>query len=562
MSRRNVARRKPWIILTGITAVLLMQAGFLSGSARAQSAAALTGQVSSAEEGNMEGVVVTAKKDGSPINISVVSNDKGQFSFPAGKLEPGHYTLKIRAAGYDLVGPKEADIAAGKEAKADIKLKKSSSLLPHMTNADWLNSMPGTDEQKKFLLNCVGCHTLERIVKSNHDPDAWLNVFTRMSGYYPGSTPERPQKLFGDFLRVRDRGGDIKKVAEWLASVNLSAQEKWDWPLKVMPRLTGNSTKVIITEYDLPQRHMQPHDVIIDQEGYAWFSDFGQLILGKMDPKDGSVKTYPTPELKKGQPLGALNLEVDHFDKIWIGLSYQGAVARFDKKTGELETFPIPKEWDSNGAQFSHLAVEGLQVDGKIWVKNSDGTFIYRLDPKTKEWENLGAPKDPRNDKKIGTYGLHADAENSVYLLDFSAGNIAKIDSKTKQLSVFLTPTQNSRPRRGRVDHEGRVWFAEYQGERIGMFDPKTASMKEWKVPTAWSAPYDAAAGKNGEAWTGSMLTDRVSRLDIKTGNVTDYPLPRPTNIRRVFVDDTKTPGILWVGNNHGGSIIKVEPLE
>jgi streptogramin lyase len=562
MLRKNVARRKPWIILSGVTAFLLVQAGILSGSAHAQSAAALAGQVSSAEEGNMEGVVVTAKKDGSPINISVVSNDKGQYSFPAAKLEPGHYTLKVRAAGYDLDGPKEATVAAGQEAKADIKLKKSGSLLPHMTNADWLNSMPGSDEQKKFLLNCVGCHTLERIVKSNHDADAWLNVFTRMSGYYPGSTPERPQKLFGDFLRVRDRGGDIKKTAEWLASVNLSAQEKWDWPLKVMPRLTGNSTKVIITEYDLPQRHMQPHDVIVDQEGYVWFSDFGQLILGKMDPKDGSVKQYPTPELKKGQPLGALNLEVDHFDKIWIGLSYQGAVARFDKKTGELETFPIPKEWDSNGAQFSHLAVEGLQVDGKIWVKNSDGTFIYRLDPKTKEWENLGAPKDPRNDKKIGTYGLHADAENSVYLLDFSAGNIAKIDAKTKQLSVFLTPTQNSRPRRGRVDHEGKVWFAEYQGERIGMFDPKTASMKEWKVPTAWSAPYDAAAGKNGEAWTGSMLTDRVSRLDIKSGNVTDYPLPRPTNIRRVFVDDTKTPGVLWVGNNHGGSIIKVEPLE
>ena len=124
------------------------------------------------------------------------------------------------------------------------------------------------------------------------------------------------------------------------------------------------------------------------------------------------------------------------------------------------------------------------------------------------------------------------------------------------------TPTKNSAPRRGMVDAAGRVWFGENKAERIGMFDPKTASMKEWKVPTNWSAPYDAAAGKNGEAWTGSMLTDRVSRLDIKSGNVTDYPLPRPTNIRRVFVDDTKTPGILWVGNNHGGSIIKVEPLE
>jgi hypothetical protein len=38
--------------------------------------------------------------------------------------------------------------------------------------------------------------------------------------------------------------------------------------------------------------------------------------------------------------------------------------------------------------------------------------------------------------------------------------------------------------------------------------------------------------------------------------------LPRPTNIRRVWLDDSKRPGILWIGSNHGASIVKVEPLE
>ena len=36
---------------------------------------ALTGQVSSAEEGRMEGVVVSAKKDGSALTVSVVSDN-------------------------------------------------------------------------------------------------------------------------------------------------------------------------------------------------------------------------------------------------------------------------------------------------------------------------------------------------------------------------------------------------------------------------------------------------------------------------------------------------------
>jgi hypothetical protein len=38
--------------------------------------------------------------------------------------------------------------------------------------------------------------------------------------------------------------------------------------------------------------------------------------------------------------------------------------------------------------------------------------------------------------------------------------------------------------------------------------------------------------------------------------------LPRPTNIRRVFVDNSTTPPTFWVGSNHGASVIKLEPLD
>src|SRR5262245_65381642 len=62
----------------------------------------LAGKVSSEAEGLMEGVLVSAKKDGSTITTTVVSNAKGEFSFPAGRLEPGKYSIAIRAAGYTL----------------------------------------------------------------------------------------------------------------------------------------------------------------------------------------------------------------------------------------------------------------------------------------------------------------------------------------------------------------------------------------------------------------------------------------------------------------------------
>ena len=33
-------------------------------------------------------------------------------------------------------------------------------------------------------------------------------------------------------------------------------------------------------------------------------------------------------------------------------------------------------------------------------------------------------------------------------------------------------------------------------------------------------------------------------------------------NVRRVFLDNSTNPVTFWVGNNHGASIIKIEPLD
>src|SRR5258707_3468042 len=384
-------------------------------AANAQAPAALAGQVSSAKEGAMEGVVVSAKRAGGPITVSVVSDAKGHYSFPASKLEPGQYALTIRAVGYELDGPKTADVAAEPAATADIRLKPTHNLSGQLTNAEWMMSMQGSDEQKAFLLNCNSCHTIERIVKSVHNADEFLQIFQRMGGYYPGSTPQKPQRLIGDALREVGRGGDnARKNAEYLASINLSQQETWSYPLKTLPRLTGKSTHVIITEYDLPNRLIQPHDVALDREGTVWYSDFGQMYLGKMDPKTGKVTQYPIPETKKGWPVGTLDLEIDHDGNPWIGLMYQSAIARFDRKTETFRTWSTPADWDTDAGQLRHPAVQGTQVDGKVWIKQSEGNNIYRLDVPSSTFENLGSFKDPRNGKRIGTYGLHSDLENNI----------------------------------------------------------------------------------------------------------------------------------------------------
>src|SRR5438445_8716954 len=70
--QRKLPMRIRHLLLASAAAVAAFMFGTGVQSALAQTAPALSGQVSSAEEGVMEGVVVSAKKDGSTISTSVV----------------------------------------------------------------------------------------------------------------------------------------------------------------------------------------------------------------------------------------------------------------------------------------------------------------------------------------------------------------------------------------------------------------------------------------------------------------------------------------------------------
>ena len=99
----------------------------------------------------------------------------------------------------------------------------------------------------------------------------------------------------------------MTKFAQYLSTINLSKVSKWEYPLKTLPRPKGKSTRVIITEYDLPRPEAMPHDAAMDGEGMIWYSDFGSQYLGKLDPKTAKVVEYPVPVTKPGAPAGALD---------------------------------------------------------------------------------------------------------------------------------------------------------------------------------------------------------------------------------------------------------------
>src|SRR6185436_17759614 len=479
--------------------------------ARAQTPAALTGQVTSGEEGPMEGVLISAKKAGSTVTTTVVSDAQGTYSFPAAKLEPGQYSLRIRAVGYDLDRPASVDVAAQQPAKYDLKLRKTEDLGAQLSNAEWLASFPGTDQQKNAMLGCVGCHTLERVARSTHKPDDFIHVtLPRMQGYVNQSIPAAPQLRRGE-RRMEERGDQRVQVyrgmADFLGGVNLSSGPQWNYALKTLPRPKGRSTRVVITEYDLPRETIQPHDVVIDADGIAWYSSFGEQFLGRLDPKTGKASEYPVPMHKPGFPTGFLGLRTDKAGDLWLGNMYQATMVKFDRKSETFKYFPLPPEQNIDAAQVNMVSPQSSHVDGKVWSQNNGFAGVHRLDLSTgkiETWEPFKDAKEPHN-----IYDVIPDSKNNVYFTDFRLRHIGRIDAKTGEFKLFEIPTAGSAPRRGQMDSQDRLWFAQYRGDRIAMFDTKTEAFKEWRVMPRWSAPYDVQLDKNEEAWTGSMLTDQ-----------------------------------------------------
>src|SRR5712664_2816313 len=227
----------------------------------------------------------------------------------------------------------------------DLHLVKVSSLAAQLTNAEWIASVPGTHSQKRTLLNCVSCHTLERVMRSTHDSAGFLQALQRMAGYANQSTPLRPQRRLADRDREligEERARFQREQAEWLSAINLSPGPSWQFALQSLPRPSGRGTRVIITEYDLPRETIQPHDVIVDADGIAWYSSFGEQFLGKLDPRSGKVTEFPIALNKPGFPTGTLGLRSDRDGNLWLGNMYQARIVKFERKSETFKFYALP----------------------------------------------------------------------------------------------------------------------------------------------------------------------------------------------------------------------------
>jgi virginiamycin B lyase len=439
-----------------------------------------------------------------------------------------------------------------------------------LTPAEIVNSLPAPPPGVRSVAECGVCHSMARILKSTHDADEFKSVILRMRNHTPSANDTHPESLpFHMPLLPSDEA-----LANYLATINLSSKQDWDYQFKPLARPKGESTKVIITEYDLPRRDGEPHDAVMDSEGMIWYADFVEPILGRLDPKTGQIKEWPLPEMKPGFPHGSLGLALDAKGNPWIGRSFQAGAATMDKKTEKITSYPIPKEFDNEYVRTTFMAVGN---DGTVCFDDTFNRNIFVLDPETGKMNGYPAYPgwkfdftSPGSRGGIGPngekdthfmYGVAMDSKGTCYWGDTANRYVGAMDTKTGKAQLYPTPTPNSFPHRMEMAPDDQLWFAEIGAKKLAHFDTKTKKFEEWAA-LGDDDPYGVALDSAGFAWTGGTPTDFVTRLNPKTGQMIQYLLPNSNvNIRRVRTYDLTNPPSMLIGENHQAKIALIQSL-
>jgi virginiamycin B lyase len=488
------------------------------------------------------------------IRTTVYTNADGKFEFP--KMQAGSYILRIptpvpfkpyRRDSVSINGAtKLDDIMLERVADSD-NLPATPVLESQLSSAEILWNLPGTAEEKAMLQkNCSGCHSWQQIFRNRYDEHSWGLIVDRMMHFSgtaiavrnkPMSAPDPEYNILVKFLS-RVRGPDSK-----------------DDPLRVFPRPRGESTRVVVTEYELPQQLLALHDATADGQGNIWFTSHKTRVVGKLDPKTGIVKEYNIP-LTPGSMPGTHHAVIDKNGIAWISENWAHQLNRLDPKTGEVKQLLIESKTPINAPSFGNFT---LDQDGYVWDARADR--VVRMDPNTgKVLQQWPLQANSSYDNAISYDGKYwggsgpANWGNTVEMLDIETGKMVNLNSGTHMMTA----------KRGGFDPYGNTWWGGADGSLIEL-NAKAARIDEYVPPIAphpYTDFYEAMPDKNGEVWAGVLHGRQMLRFNPKTSHWSAYQMPEPYSYdRRTYIDASTHPVTVWYVD-YNGYLVRVQPLD
>lgn len=567
----------------------------------------LMGIVKSPDGTPMEGVAVSTKREGSTITTSVWTDRNGVYSFPP--LENGDYRVWAQAVGFDMNRARRL-IASGAKVQQDFALQPAEYFGNQLSGAEWLESLPANTPEdrrmKKVVFNsCVVCHQIGLVLEKRFSAADWELLVEQMGKMIRATDPEaRPGG--GEYGPPEfDRNGRPKRAASLLfdfyqpeiAAYLARVRGPLSYPtLKPFPRATGDATRIVVTEYDLPMG---------TEEGAS---------LGKLDPTTGRNTRYTLT--KDGRTLREEVTDPREYrseyhsgadwslgPRIYDGVAHDivlgtdgniyyagraggdprggiwfGALTRLDFQTQQLRAYPKPPHI---GALTNGRATDST---GFGWTTQMNG--LARINRQTGEWTEFksltphGRPYDIAIDRldqvwfaqigidKIGVVNARTGETREVVL---PAREMAEILPKDIEIAKragggwnMITPLNGQGPRKMGAEHADFLWVGMYWGGGLAKIDIRTKKfVRIYPIPGPggqWVNPYDVVVDKNNMVWFGMSNADMLGKFNPVTEQFTFYPLSaRGIDARHLAVDNSTNPPTVWVPYMGSDKVARVQ---
>jgi len=523
----------------------------------------LSGRVASRSGQKLDGVTVSAKREGSTITTSVYTDAAGEYFFPP--LPEGRYRVWAQALGFertsgsvDLSAARRQDLTLAEIADPERRFRQ----LPGEMMVAALPEASADDARMKkiFMNNCTGCHSTSYALQFRFDDAGWSKIIDLMkivpvTGVYPGPTAkpnqilELHQKPLAAYLaRARGPGNSSMKIAS-------------------RPRPTGETARAVWTLYDLPlnpdtgigtnynpndgtdwamgttsKLGQLPHDGALGLDGTIYFTSNNPnrgVTIGKVNPATGAVK-YLKAEASNGLAATAHGLARDRAGNLWFDINPgRRALGKLDTATEKITIYQTPADMAPVGGAVT------IDVDGKGMVWASTPRGAVRFDPSSEKFTEFKSVIPEKNPRGSGaTYGAAGDRDGNGWWAQMAMDRVYKGDVATGKTIEIKIPD---------VKMDDRLF-----GEDRPFYDK--VSDLGFNAPLPWSqGPRRMGTDKNADLlWVGNSYGSSWAKINTKTLETTIVPLPDPAmQAYHIAVDSRHDVwGNLWTADR----IVRLSP--
>jgi virginiamycin B lyase len=491
------------------------------------SATSFSGKALDPEGRPVPGAFVTAADTARGIRISGCTSADGTFELEAPDAW-GPWLLTAHRFGYggaELPPPGNG---------VEVRLSQEEDRARSAPSYAYLGLLPEGDEKRRFIVDCMGCHSLNGTVMWSKegkflDEAGWKAGVDKMLSFaghktmFPILPPDRTSGPTAAFVAKYLTEASVEKAA---ADVNAIAP----------------GVAYTVTEYDMPDARDFAHDLRLDGTGGVLVTGMFSGMIYRLDPATGGFTTRQIP-IPMANPRA---LDVDAEGDWWVLCGFPKSVARYTPSADKWQTY--------NVGMYGHSIM--ADASRRVWFNGhftNDPILMGYVDAGADSVHTLEVPPTGTPAEQGGPipYGLRVGPDGTVWSTELAGNRLVRHSPGTGETRVYTMPSPHSGPRRLDVAGDGGVWIPEFSAGRIARFDPGDESFSEYDFPTPNSLPYCARIDHaRGRVWVSQCGSNSIARVDMETKEIVEFPLPVDIAfIRHLDVD--QDTGDVWATYSH-----------